>query len=901
MKNYILWEKAPAKRFVDAYLLGNGRLGMSVMGGAPMEDIQINDDTLWSGSENFYLNPQHYDRLMEAREHVLKGDSKTANNIINEDMEGRWFETYLPLASLHMTIGQPNNRRNMPLKQIIEPEWKPFEDYRRELDLTSAVSSVSYTLRGIRYTREYFVSKPQDAGFIYCTAQRIGENGENCAEDLTGEALSAAAKTQGTPDGTKIGKKAGRFAGSACLDFAFALDSQLHSLGSTDGGEAYLTGIAPDHAEPSYTAITPRQIYKKPEESDAIRFACCARVIACDGTVWSDGARVYVNDATYALIAVKAGTNYAGFRQERNRDAGVLLEKLRGELDALQAAEMPGAAEQMQAAEMLEAVEQVQAVGEACVNAENSASINVLYELLKAAHITDYQSLYGRMDLDLGHDYTKALPTSERLQLCKSGVDDAAVSALLLQYTRYLTIAGSRPGSQAMNLQGIWNDTTEPPWSSNYTNNINVQMNYWPCESLGLPECHLPLMDLVEELSIAGRQTAQGYYHMGGWVTHHNADLWRSTEPSCEDASWSWWPFGGAWICEHIWTHYEYTKDTEFLRRMYPVLREAAVFMLDFLTENEDGYLVTAPSLSPENKFITGGPEVVEELVEEIATGSRCSPNHPNICAVTMGSTMDMSILRELFSNVAQAAEILNIQDDPVPAQAMEAVKHFPSYRTGRYGQLLEWYDDYEECTPGMGHISHMYPVYPGNLITETGTPELMEAAKRSLERRLLHNSEHGAWPAAWKISLMARFKNSLCCGQLLKQTGAGFGANMFTATHQQIDAIFGVGAGIAEMLLQSHQGFIEIIPAITVDWADGSFRGMRARGGFEVSAAWKTGKLYDAKITSLTGGTCRVKAEGLREFWAGDTLIAVQGSDLSGGIFEFETCRGCEYRLVFR
>lgn len=822
MKDYIMWEKEPARDFANAYLLGNGRLGMSVMGGAPVEDIIINDDTLWSGSEGFYLNPRHYKKLMEARRLTLEGQPKPANTIINDEMEGRWFETYMPLASLHLTIGQANNRRNMPLKQVLQPEWEPFTKYRRQLNLSQAVSSVAYELQGVQYRREYFVSYPDNAGFIYCTAEQIK-------------------------------KEKGRQKG--CLRLAMAVDSKLHAINEAAGQEVFLTGIAPDHAEPSYTPVTPRCVYKNPEESDALRFACCARVIACDGTVFSDGARVYVNDASFALIAVTAATNYAGFEKERDRDEKRLLARLRRQLNDIQ---------------------------------KN-------YEEIKKRHIADYLSLYGRVDLELGHDYTTALPTTQRLALCKNGVDDPSLWALFLQYSRYLTIAGSRPGSQALNLQGIWNDTTEPPWSSNYTNNINVEMNYWPCEVLGLSECHLPLMDLAEELSMAGRRTAKEYYHLGGWVTHHNADLWRSTEPSCEDASWSWWPFGGAWICQHIWTHYEFTRDLDFLRRMYPVLREAAVFMLDFLVENRDGYLVTAPSLSPENKYIIGGENTVAELVEEIATGSRCSPNHPNICAVTMGSTMDMSILRELFGNVAKAAELLGVESDPVPQRGLEAMKRFPPYRTGKYGQLLEWYEDYEECTPGMGHISHMYPVYPGNLITQESAPELMEAARRSLERRMLNADEQTGWPGAWRISLMARFHNSLECGRILKQLGACLGANLFTAQMQQIDAIFGTGAGIAEMLLQSHQGYVEIIPAITVDWAQGSFRGLRARGGFCVSAAWNRGRLYEAQIESLQGGVCRVKAKGLTAVEGGQGRAEAVDSAV-----EFETEKGQVYQLIF-
>lgn len=267
------------------------------------------------------------------------------------------------------------------------------------------------------------------------------------------------------------------FALQNCLNLAMAIESKLRTVNGAADSEVYLTGIAPDHAEPSYTPVTPRCLYKNPEGSEALRFACCARVIACDGTVFSDGSRVYVNDASYALIAVKAGTNYAGFLQERNKDVSALLKRLRDEMDELQ-----------RVAGVLRR--------EACA-------------AFKKEHLADYQALYSRMNLKLGPDYTAALPTSERLQLCARGVDDPSVSALLLQYSRYLTIAGSRPGSQAMNLQGIWNDMMVPPWCSNYTNNINIEMNYWPSEVLGLPECHLPMMDLLKELSISGQQTAR--------------------------------------------------------------------------------------------------------------------------------------------------------------------------------------------------------------------------------------------------------------------------------------------------------------------------------------------------------------------------------------------------------
>ena len=821
---YRLWEKEPAERFCDAHYFGNGHLGLTVMGGVPKEEIVINEDTLWSGSENFYLNQRHYESFQKARELSLRGDVKAANDIINNEMEGRWFEAYMPLASLHLMNGQPDNHRNMALKKVIEPNPGDITGYSRSLDLDTAVETIIWERDGNHYEREYFVSHPANAAFVYCTASE---------------------------------KK---------LCMSFGLDSRLNYEYDTMGKEAYLAGIAPDHAEPSYTPITPNLVYKKETDSAALRFACCARVIACDGQVDSDGARVYVRNAGYALIALVAKTNFEGVDVPRKKEREKLLTILKTQLDELEK----------------------RLAGE---------KDNKWYEILKMEHLSDYQKLYHRVSIDLGNGLTDHLPTSQRLRYCREGVDDPSLAALILQYTRYLTIAGSRPGSQPMNLQGIWNDLTAPPWSSNYTNNINVEMNYWPCEVLGLPECHLPLMDMLEELAVSGKRTAREYYHMNGWVTHHNTDLWRSTEPACEDASWSWWPFGGVWLCEHIWTHYEYTQDEAFLRRMYPVLRGAAEFMLDFLTEDKNGYMVTAPSISPENKFICAGENnTLKELIDEISQGSRCSSNHPNICAVTVASTMDMSLLRELFDNVIHAAQILKIQDE-IPKQAEMVMKRFPPYRTGRFGQLLEWEKDYEECTPGMGHISQLYPVYPANLFTEEKNKELFAAARRSLERRNLHAERQAGWPGAWRICLMARFKNSLECGHLIKSAGGSLGAGMLSGSAQQIDVTFGMGAGIAEMLLQSHQHYIEILPAITVDWAEGSFTGLRARGGFEISAIWKGGRLLEGTVRSLDGNPCNIKAVGLNTIY---TQAGIKTCDAKNGKAEFETSKGELYFLKF-
>lgn len=817
-----IWEEKPAHEFWDAHLTGNGRLGMSVYGTMPRDQILVNDDTLWSGCEGFYVNPKHYDQFRKAQKAAMEGRVKEANNIINEEMTGRWTEAYMPLGQVYLMHGQRDNFRNMQMKRTVEARESEFEGYRRSLNIEDAIETVSYKKDNIKIRKEYFVSKPADAGFMYVTA--VDETGKN----------------------------------ERPLSFAVGVDSKLMYENGADKESAFLTGIAPSHAEPSYTPVAPMLIYEKEEESKALRFALVVRVLDTDGACDTDGQRLYIKDATYAFLTIGAKTNFEGLDQPRNNNRAVLLNRLQESLKALSKSS---------------------------------------YEEIRGEHIEDYRLLYDRVHIDLGTALTENLPTSKRLACCAHGVDDPALSVLYMQYARYLTIAGSRPGSQPLNLQGIWNDMVNAPWASNYTTNINVEMNYWPAEPLALPECHMPLMDMLEELSVNGKKVAEEYYHMNGWAVHHNVDLWRSGEPSCEDASWSWWPFGGTWMCQHIWTHYEFTQDKEFLERMLPVLEGNTLFMLDFLTEDAEGYLVTAPSLSPENKFIwNGGEETMISLIEEVASGSRCSPNHADISAVTVASTMDMSMIRELFINYIEGTRILG-KNTEIADNAARALSKMRPYGIGSRGELLEWHDEEWECTPGMGHISHMYPVFPGELFTEHKNSELFKAAERSLERRQLNSSGGGGWPGAWRIALMARFKNALECGHLIKSCGIGLGANLVSAGSQQMDGIFGLAAGICEMLIQSHQGYIELIPSITVDWHKGSYSGLRARGGFEIAASWDGGKLQGARIISYAGNTARIKAAGLKAAVDENERRLAQTNE---DYLEFETTAGKAYTLIF-
>lgn len=809
-----LYENTSAHTFEDAHLLGNGRLGATIYGGVPFEEILINDDTLWSGSESYRVNESYYDNLKRAQALALSGDVKQANDLINDEMEGTWSEAYMPLASAHICVGQKNDRRNMKLKHVISPDAALIEDYSRVLNLDDAVETVEYRLGDALYRREYFVS--YDRQLIY-----------------------ARFSAEGGP-----------------LDLAASMDSKLkHSVRVSDGAVT-LRGIAPDHAEPSYTPVQPPLLYLDEDKSNALRFAAQMRVIDTDGTVFADRARIYVNNASYAVIAIAAGTNYAGYMQPRDRDVNRVVDRLADEFTA---------------------------AGR--------------WDDALRAHIAGYQALYGRVKLDLDEEITGALPTSQRFALNGGGVFDPSVGALAAQYARYLIISGSRPGTQAENLQGIWNASVQPPWSSNYTTNINVQMNYWPAEIFALSECHEPMCDLVRETALSGERTARDYYHLDGWVAHHNVDLWRMTQPACENASWFFWPFGGVWMCQHLWTHYEYTRDEKFLRDVaYPIIRGAAKFMLGYLCEDGDR-LTIAPSTSPENNHIVPGGRNYRDMVSDIDPLNRFSSDMTEISAITKGSCMDMTFARELFGNVLNATKLLGLAEDDMCAQMRAALPKLEPYKISRFGTLQEWYEDYEECTPGMGHVSHLYSVYPASIINERDFPAEYRAAYLSLQRRVAHGGMTIDWPGSWALCLAARFHDRGLCTRLLASVPTNFSANMLNKGYVQIDSIFGFAAGIGEMLLQSHNGYIELLPTPAFGWVNGSFSGLRARGGFECDLSWRANAICSGCVKSHLGGECAVKAEGLRGVKLPDGKIVKPDAD---GIARFASEVGGEYELMF-
>ena len=718
MTELTLWYEQPAIEWTEALPIGNGRLGAMVFGGATREHLQLNESTLWSGGPYSPINPEALPHLAEVRELIFAGRYADAEALANKHSMARPHleMSYQPAGDLWLDFGHEGT----------------ITDYRRSLDLDSAVAEVTYRHDGVTFRREIFVSAMAGVLVLRLSADRPG-----------------------------------------ALSFALSLDSpQVGTVEPLDTHTLRFTGVnRAEHGVPG-----------------ALRFAIEASIVAAGGTVAANANGLAVSAADEVLVMLDAATSFRRY-------------------------------------------DDVSGDPVAAIGARLPAALSKPYAQLLAEHLAEHRRLFRRLSVDLGTSDVEALPTDVRIAR-DDAATDPGLAALYLQFGRYLMISSSRPGTQPATLQGIWNKETSPPWGSKYTANINLQMNYWLPDPANLGECVEPLIEMTEELAIAGAAMARAHYGARGWMMHHNTDLWRATGP-VDGAKWGLWPTGGAWLCAQLWDHVSFAGDDALVQRLYPVIRGAAEFMLDVLVPLPGSdYLVMSPSLSPENV-------------------------HPHGAALCAGPTMDNQIVRDLFTAAIEAAARLGL-DDEFRAELETARSRLPPHSIGMAGQLQEWLEDWDMDAPEMHHrhVSHLYGLYPSRQISLDGTPELAVAARRSLEIR---GDDATGWGVGWRLNLWARLRDGEHAHAVLARLLGPERTypNMFDAHPPfQIDGNFGGAAGMIEMLVQSGGGTIHLLPALPRAWPDGDVQGVLVRGGITLDLNWRGGKLQRAKLLSRADQT---------------------------------------------
>lgn len=755
-----LWYEQPADKWTSALPLGNGRIGAMVYGQPVKETIQLNEESLWAGCK-MDGNAASSSVMPEIKQLLIEGKIAEAVKMSEKELQGPYMRirSYQTFGNLTLDFGYMNK----------------VSGYRRELDLSTGIVRITYSVDGVKYTREVFTSAPDDLLIMKLSADKPGA--------LT---FKASYNRVENASATPIDQR------------TLKIEGQIVDLPNGKGNP----------------------------EGLHMGFAGVVKCVAKGGETNAVANSIYVHEADEAVIFVAMNTDYNVRKADFDRSINPLADSEK----------------------------QLSAVGD------------MSFDQLKERSVSEHAAMFGRVSLTLGNPSRNLLPTDKRIEEVKRGVSDPALSALHFQYGRYLLMCSSRrPGRLPANLQGIWCQDIEAAWNSDFHTNINIQMNYWPAHVTNLSETAEIYSDWINSLHEPGTVTASKTFGAEGWTVNHLSNPFGHTSIS-DGVGWGTLPIAGPWLALDQWEHYRFTGDVAYLRtHVYPSMKGTVTFLLSFMTEDREGHLVTAPSNSPENHYVYSDGHTYN---------------------LTYGSTMDVEIANELFDATIQAGKILGI-DDGFARKIKTAKSKLPPIKiSNRYNTIQEWIEDYEEDEPGHRHMSHLFGLYPGTIINES-TPELFEAARRTIERRRKYNEDpatrkgsYTGWSRAWMVSFYARLKDGNAALESVECLDGELTLPNLFNTHPpfQIDGNFGECAGIAEMLIQSHTGVIDILPALPDKWGNGTFCGLRARGGYTVDAQWENGRVVSVTIKSDSSPKAIVRING--------KVMTVRFRD---GIWEFD------------